>query len=54
MVSRETHRHAAELFDAEDFAGDNRLKAGYALMKTKDLGHAADFFGLRLAKTAEP
>ncbi len=48
--SRDAYRHAAALSCAGNFAGGIRLKAGYALMKTKDLAHAAGFFSLRFSE----
>ncbi len=46
--SREAYRPAAALSEA----GDIRLRAGYALKKTKDLAHAADFFSTALDRSA--
>ncbi len=48
--SRDAYWHAAALSDAGYFAGDIRLKAGYALTRTKELTQAADFFSLRVGE----
>ncbi len=57
--SRDAYRHVAALSDAgyfagyfaKYFAGDIRLKADYALTKTKDLAHAGAFFRAALGRS---